>query len=506
MSQDLMQSLAELESMLKDMSHEAPIDPHLDHQDSEEDDESPYCIKNGAYVRVEDDGMRAWIYLNPPKDGTSFYKKSEIMEFIQQNKVVAGFHQSNIAAIAKKHVYEREVLVAQGVEPIEGQAGYYEYLFDTSDKRHPQVREDGTVDYSSMSQLTNVSKGDVVAIYHPAVNSRDGVDVMGKVISAKQARELPQLRGRGIVADAKDPNVYRSTLDGKIDFQDGKIDIKDVHEISGDVDLVMGKVEFFGDININGNVGAGVVIRASRNITISGVVEAATIYAGGDIVLTRGIQGGQKGSSVAKGNVSAEFIEHCNVQAGGDIRSNSFINANVYAGSHVIAEGKNGLLLGGVIRGLLGVSAVNIGNEAETKTFVAAGYSTEDYQKYVEIFQKESDIQKLLSDTVEQMTKILKNKRLGNDKHSEQTDKLLFELNDKKDEYFEALDKARTEKETLTQIIETGKGASVVANNKIYRGTTICVEGTNLAIQQNTCFMRYKNEGGKIISSVIVVS
>ena len=506
LAEDLLKSLASLDEMLKGMEKEKKIiDPHIGAAEAEPLEECPYCIKNGSYVRVSDDSMKAWILLYPPKAGDDFYSHDLIMQFLKENEIHKGYHTSNIAAIAKKHVYGREILVANGLEPSEGKNGYYEFFFDTSDKRKPAVREDGTVDYSSMSSLTNVQEGTVIAIYHHASPAKNGYDVHGKDIQAKASRDLPALRGRGI-SNEKNPDEYIATVSGKIDYVDGHIDIKNVHEVQGDVDLVMGKVEFFGDIHITGNVGTGVVIRASRNVTVDGVVEAAEIYAGGDIVLVRGIQGNQRGHVAAKGSVSADFIEHANIEAGGDIRSNSFINANVYAGGKVIAEGKNGLILGGSVRGLSGVSAINIGNESETKTFVASGYSEEDYARYLESFQKETDAQKKLSEIVEKMTEIVKQKRLGKDINSDATDRLLLTLNEKKDELFEALDKAKKEKEILAEIVEKGKGSVILANEKIYRGVTICVEGTKMQVPNNTSFMRYKNEAGRIVTSVIVVN
>lgn len=509
MAEDLMKALSNLEEMLKEIPQDQLIKPHLEEGEVNSEVEAPkeeennHCIKNGSYVRVEDDCMKAWIYLNPPKQGEDYYSRDLIMQFLAEYGVVAGFHTSNIAAIAKKHVYEREILVAKGKEAVRGEPGFYEFFFDTGDKRHPLIREDGTVDYSSMSSLSNVEEGQLIARYHHSVKSEDGYDVLGKAIASKPAKDLLPLRGKGF-SNAKNPDEYYATISGKIEYKNGHIDIKDVHEIRGDVDMITGKVEFFGDIHIQGNVGTGVVIRSSRNVTVDGVVEAATIYAGGDVVLKRGIQGAQKAHIVARGTVCAEFIEHTKVEAGDDIRANSFLNSDVYSAGKIKAEGKQGIILGGHVRGLLGVSAQNIGNDAETKTAVSCGYSAEDYAHYVDAFQRETEAQKLLSDTVEKMTELLKIRRLGKDVIPEKTDRDIAFLNEKKDEYFEALDKARTEKEELTKIIEKGKGSVILANDKIFRGVTICVEGNVYKVERNTSFMKYHNEAGKIVQSVIV--
>lgn len=506
MAEDLLKSLQNLENMLSDLSGEGLAKPHLDSDEIPiTEPESPYCIKHGAYAKITEDCMQAWVFLPEPRKDEDFYSKDVVMQFLKENGINAGYHQSNIAAIVKKHVYEREILVAEGKRPIDGENGYYEFFFDTEQHRKPVIREDGTVDYSAMSSLTNVEEGQKIAEYHPAIQPQNGLDVMGREIVTKPSKELLPLRGKDI-SNEKDKNVYYAMVSGKIDYKNGAIDIKNVHEVRGDVDYITGKIEFFGDIHIEGNVGAGVVIRASRNVTIDGVVEAATIYSGGDVVLAKGIQGGQKGYIAAKGNVSAEFIEHCKIEAGGTIRSNSYINADVYAAEMVMAEGKNGSIFGGIVRGLKGVSALNMGNEAEIKTYVSSGYSAEDYEKYVNVFQRETEAQKKLSDTVDKMTELLKLKRLGKDITPELTDRELMNLNEKKDEYFEALDKTRKEKENLAEIIEKGKGSVILANDKIFRGVTICIEGTEYSVPENTSFMRYRNEAGRIVPDVIVLN
>lgn len=503
MANDFMRSLDELNSLLLDTPlSELPIPPHMITSEMTEEDEQ--SLSGLATVRISDDKMQAYIKIKEPKDKTLRFSSYEIIQYLGAHNVLKGYHNSNIAAIAKKGVYNREILVARGEAPYEGRDGYYEFFFDTNSKKKPAIRDDGTVDYSAMSQLSNVNEGDVVAIYHHADQSRNGYDVTGKEQQIKPKKDLLPLKGRG-VDNSENPDEYIATASGKIEYRDRHIDIKNVHEVRGDVDLITGKIEFFGDIHIIGNVEAGVVIRASRNVTVDGVVEAAEIYAGGDVVLKKGIQGGGKGKIVSQGSVFADFVEHCEVMAKGDIRSNSFVNSNVAAGDHVMAEGKKGIILGGRVHGLLGVSAQVVGNEVETKTLVESGYSAEDYVKYLEVFQEETDAQKALSDTVEQMTAILREKRLGSKTDDASTDKILLELNARKDEYFENLDKARTEKERLSEIIEKGKGSSITINDKIFMGATICVEGTVLQIPANTSYTRYRNEGGRIAASVISV-
>ena len=84
--------------------------------------------ENGSYVKISKDSMTAWLYLTVPGEGRDNYTMDELMGFLKQNGVVTGFHRSNLAAMIKKRVYEREIVAAQGQAAIEGNNGYYEYV------------------------------------------------------------------------------------------------------------------------------------------------------------------------------------------------------------------------------------------------------------------------------------------------------------------------------------------------------------------------------------------
>ena len=99
---------------------------------AEEVDISPLTIEeNGSYVKVSNDGMTAWLYLTVPSRGKDNYTMEELKDFLIKNGVTNGYHRSNLAAMIKKKVYEREIVVAQGQPAIDGQDGYFEYKFDT---------------------------------------------------------------------------------------------------------------------------------------------------------------------------------------------------------------------------------------------------------------------------------------------------------------------------------------------------------------------------------------
>ena len=61
---------------------------------------------------------------------------------------------------------------------------------------------------------------------------------------------------------SEDGNTYYAAIDGKVEYCNYDLRIVNVLDISGDVDLNIGNIDFNGDVNITGNVITGVTIRA----------------------------------------------------------------------------------------------------------------------------------------------------------------------------------------------------------------------------------------------------
>lgn len=461
--------------------------------------------KGESYVRLSEDGMEAWLYLAEPGEGEAPYTKEGLIAFLAQNNVVYGLNKSNLSAMAKKKVYEREIKVAEGFPAIPGKDGYYDYFFTPENLlRKPTIREDGSVDYASMSALQNVKKGDPVAEYHDSVPGEDGYKVTGEIVKADSGKDLRPLTGRGIIKE-EDSNIYLAATDGKIEAKDGRIDIQTLHEINGDVDLVIGKIEFYGDVVINGNIGAGVVVRAGRNLTVTGTVEGCTLDAGGDIVLQRGIQGAEKAMVVAQGSVYAEFIEYSSIKAGCNVQSNTILNSTVFAGGEVKVSGKKGAIVGGYTHGLCGVEAQKLGNEAEVKTVVHSGFLPENYERFLELKKQETPMKEKLGEIVDDMTELMKAIKKNNGQMSGVQERRLDSLNHQKDELRDKLVKISTEKEKYKAEMDKGSGATITIKGPICRGSVICMEDARMPMLKQDSFMKYTVNCGAIDGQVVAI-
>ena len=456
-----------------------------------------------SYVRITEDKKEAWLYLCAPEDGTE-YEKSEIMSYLQHHNVVAGINESHVAAMCRKKIYEREVKIATSETGEPGRSGRYEFFFNT-EKPKPEVRKDGTVDYRSMSLVQNVEEGALLAEYHPAVQGTPSRDVTGNFEKTNLYKDLRPLMGKGI-SNEQDPNKYYATISGKIEYDgENRLSIVKVYEVNGDCDYANNAlVDFNGDVIIHGNVEVGVVVKAGKSLTVEGVVESATIEAGGDVCLKRGMQGAGKGSIEAGGNVFTEFLEYANVKAGGSIQSNVILNSRVSAGDTITLTGKKGLIAGGSIHAMMGVTCQNLGNQSEIKTGIHVGVMPDLMEKRIEVNDEYNKLNQELDDVVAAIAKILR-VRQQTGELSEQLQTRLEKLKAKKDAVFVKCAEAKKHADELETTLLKSREAKIRINGNIYKGTIIGIDDHQLVINRDTSFMEYASQNGIIVGTVVVI-
>jgi uncharacterized protein (DUF342 family) len=458
-----------------------------------------------SYVRIAEDKTEAWLCLCEPEDAGQ-YEKHEILRYLQLNGVQAGINESHVAAMCNKKIYDREVKIASSEKGEPGVPGRYEFFFNT-EKPKPEIRKDGTVDYKSMSLVQNVTEGELLAEYHPAVQGSSGRDVTGKFERTDLQKELRPLIGKGVIRDEEDQNKYYAAKSGKIEYDpdNNRLSVVEVYEIYGDCDYTNNSlVEFNGDIIIHGNVEAGVVIKAGKSLTVEGVVESANLSAGGDVCLKRGVQGAERAIIEAGGSVFAEFIEYSKVKAGGCVQSNVILNSKVSADDKVTLTGKKGLIAGGKVHGMMGIECQNAGNQSEIKTLLHTGVMPDIMEKRIAVNEEYSKYSNELDEIVAGMAKLLR-VRQQSGSLSDQLQTHLNGLKERKDEIYAKCTEVKKRADELENIVLKSREAKIRISGNIYKGTLITIDDHQFVINRNTSFMEYTSQNGIIVGTVVVV-
>lgn len=348
-------------------------------------------LNSNTSIMVSPDRMEAQIRLNRSFSDINL-SQEDLIYFLNEKGIVFGIYEMSVKEIIENKIIGKNIVIAHGIQAQDGEDGHFDFLFNTNVDNAPCILEDGSVDYSIINRIETVTKDQEIVNYIKRTPGKPGTDVYGNRIPAKDGKELSPLRGKGFTC-SEDNTVYYAAIDGRIEYKDDKLFITNVLEIKEDITYLSNHVSFGGDILINGDVLSGTSIRAKGNIHIKGHVENVILVSGKDIILDKGMQGGGKGTILCGGNLSGKFFEQVKIQAAGSVSANAILNCEVEAGDRVTVSGKRGVILGGRVSAIAGVSAVIIGNETEVKTCINVGLP-DDY--YVELKAIEQQIQILI--------------------------------------------------------------------------------------------------------------
>ncbi len=456
---------------------------------------SAYEIGERMDLKITPDKMYAIVRFYAPSGNGENMSFDEIYEELRQKKVTSGI----LDIIIKKHVdnpeYCKSMIIAKGVAPINGHDAQIEYKFNADKKAKPRLNEDGTVDFHQLDNINHVKKGDLLAVLTPADNGTPGKDVFGNQIPPIKVKRLVLKHGNNIELSEDGLEMY-SMVDGHVTLEVDRVFVSDNYNVPADVDTSTGDIEYQGSVTVMGNVRTGFSLKAERNIEIFGVVEGATIIAGGDVILHRGIQGMSKGTIKAGGNVISKFIESANVSAEGYIETDSLLHSDVSAKGDIYVRGRNGSIIGGNTRSSVLIEAATIGSPMGTTTVVEVG--TDPAVKDRVNFLKQTISAK--TDEKEKLDKVLlalrKKKELGMLEEEKvpliaSTTKTVIQL----DSDIKIMTK---EYESLLTELETNKSAVIKVKRDIFPGTKVSISEDYILIHEKNSFCMYKKERAEI--------
>jgi uncharacterized protein (DUF342 family) len=232
-------------------------------------------------------------------------------------------------------------------------------------------------DDSFGTALINVIKGEKIAVIVPPTKGTPGKDVFGKEIPPIPGKFLdPRPSAGDNVRTINDGNAFESTISGRILYNREKrvIMVSDLYVIDGNVGLETGDISFVGSVEVRHDVAKGFGIKAGKNLTIFGNVEACTLTAGGDIEIRGGMFGQKIGKIVCHGNLKAKYLDNLQIECMKDMSvKNEIVNCLVSCDGMILMP--TGKIIGGECICRNGIEALEVGSEVGTKTEIVVGVS-----------------------------------------------------------------------------------------------------------------------------------
>lgn len=448
-------------------------------------------ISKQIAVVVSEDEMTADLFLGMI-DETEEYNVDEIIDYLKNTeRVVAGIKPSVIMDMINQKIYGKMVTVATGAQGVDGRDGFFTFKFNTNPSKKPKLLSDGSVDYHNLNLVQSVCIGDLLAVYTPKCEGRDGYTVRGRTLAAGRCKDLPPLRGKGFTV-SNDGKKYYAAVDGKVELSMGMLNVLQFHTIMGDVDLSVGNIDFKGDLEIMGSIKEGFSVKATGNITVNKLVEAAHVEAGKDILVRGGILGGGKAVLSAGGNVYALFIENATINANNSVQADSIVNCNVSAFSDINIFGRTSTIVGGKLKANRTIKTRKIGGEVGAATELTVGIEPSAMHTY-------SKMMKELEEMSKELSKVEKTIELMNAKQ-EKNDKLMMQLIRTKIELSAEFSRNKALCGELQKRIEIGKYAEIIAEEKVCPGVIINIDGCTLHIDDEYTEIVFLRKGDKILT------
>lgn len=271
------------------------------------------------------------------------------------------------------------VMVAQGIDPIDGWDGELKLLVQT-DMFAGTEDEYDRVDYHERGFVATVKAGEVLGAITLPTEGRPGTDVFGNPVTARSGKDVLFEAGENVVVDKN--GEIRAEKGGMIRYVHGVLSITEVFEHAGDVDFHTGNIHMdTGSITIRGTVHPGFEVNASGNVVIGKTIKEATVRSGGDIELKQGVI---ESTVEAEGAVYARFAQNATIKAGGDvIVANNLHNCHVMAGDNVVVTTGKGIVRGGTMRCAKKFEAKEIGSSSEVETIIELGRRTKDEDQII---------------------------------------------------------------------------------------------------------------------------
>lgn len=428
-------------------------------------------------VDIAEQEMKAYLYAMPPGPGGCDLSAETILSFLRNNRVVHGVNEEYVRSFADRPVYKEMVLVAEGTRPVNGRDAYMQYNFEIDHSR-VKLKEtaNGRVDFKDLNIIQNVVESQPLARKVQAERGQAGKTVTGKVLPAKNGKDIPMPLGKNVhVLD--DQVTIVADMNGQVVIVGGKVNVEPVYTVQGDVNLRTGNIIFLGTVLITGNVEDGFSVKAAGNIEVHGTVGKAELDAEGDIIVHQGIAGKSGGFVRAGRSIWARFIENANVEAGAlVVVSDGIINSQVDANKKIICQGKRAHIVGGRLRAAEEINAKILGSPVSgTETICEVGFDPKSKEKYDTLAVKKTAMDKQLED-IELNLQTLVNIKKQRKSLPEDKEAYLRELVEKRQYTIADIARVSKEMESIQEYLNGLKTrGKVSSSSKVYPGVKILI-------------------------------
>lgn len=449
-------------------------------------------------IEVKEEGMYAIARFYPPSSEGNRVSKNEILGDLRIALITHGIQEQVIDDFIANPQYCTDYRIAEATLPVQGNDASIEYHFDINVTAKPKLNEDGSVDFHQLGNIKPIQEGDLLATLTPARKGKEGLSVTGAKLLPNKVKPKNLRFGRNITLSEDRCQIF-SEVSGHVSLIDDLVMVSNIYEVPANVDASTGDIEYNGTVVVAGNVMTGYKIEATGDIVVNGVVEGATLIAGGNIVLKRGMQGMSRGTLEAEGNITAKFIENGTMKCKGDVQCDAILHSQVDCEGKISVLGRKGLINGGHVRTYGTIEATQLGSTMGTTTVVEVMSDVELIKQLNEINEKieenRSAINKMNDGLMMIRNTIVEQNTIGQAQIA-----VLSQIQESKPALLEEIKELKYKKEAIEHILEYSGKSCIKVEKMVNSGVHVFIRDVSKIISENLSRCQFVRDGADIRS------
>lgn len=348
-------------------------------------------------VSLTANGLEARLEVVPPQGGSAVTREA-IVAALAAKGVTSGLLDGAIDALVAAGCASGEI-VAAGRPAEDGCDGRLEALIPQVRDRRPREDASGHIDYRDLGDIQIVHPGDALMRRHPPTPGLDGETLLGHPIPAKPGKAV-KFAGKlpGTEFAVGDIDLLLAAITGQpVVVKDG-IAVEPIYTVAK-VGSASGNINFDGNVVIKGDVDAGMTVCATGDIEIGGVVDLATLEAGGNIVVKGGVIGSLAHAGSGNhhircgGTFNAVYAQQAVIDAGDSIFIDDMaLQCELSAVNHItVGHKQRGHIIGGSARATLSITAKVIGSPNQGHTRLEIGVNPQMRAQQLALTRRRDD-------------------------------------------------------------------------------------------------------------------
>ncbi|MFA7237925.1 MAG: FapA family protein [Phycisphaeraceae bacterium] len=337
-------------------------------------EQTPIPLDKGLIVELAPNAMHAALRLRPGMDIAQITDEV-CVEHLKKAGIAERCIPRDLLADCVKLYHDDPLtegkLELAGVPAVHGENGRLEWYEGMDPTRRIEDSAAGQVDHYNRSAFVTVAKDQAFARIHPPTDGTPGLDLRGAELPPNPGKPAAVNLAPSVACD--NDGICRAAHPGVVLLEGQALRIDPLLAVPGSVDFSTGNIRFEGDVQIGGGVCDRFVVRATGNVEIKQVIEAAAIDVGGDLRALGGMAAKERGHVRVGGHLIARYLDNVVGTVTGNLEVEREIIGCELAVTGIVQSPK-AALLGGILRCCDAIHLVRIGSMAAVTTIIDLGH------------------------------------------------------------------------------------------------------------------------------------